>query len=483
MRLDTRQVPSTTAKPQPTPVIKLITPALLQSEKVAKAQQSNQNVRELFGDPKPYVIGNGDLLSILVWDHPELNIAAAGAQALSSSGAQTPAAYVVDQDGIVQFPYIGAIKLAGLTELQARNLLADKLVKSIKRPDITLRVLLFRSKKIYIDGEVKTPGNQPIDDVPMTLLEGVTRAGGFLPTSDKSHIVVTRGGVFYPINLPLLVRQGVDPSRVMLANGDVVRVSGRDENKVYVLGEVSTPKALPMNNGRMTLTEALGEAGGLNQLSSAAKQVYVIRNANEAEPVVYNLGCTGSCRKLRAQSTGCGFCRRLWPGTVQPRYQLDHSKRRGRSIVLQSGQVMQSILVLCIGNICRSPMAEGLLKYALPGKTVSSAGLSALIGKAADPLAVQLMAEQGIDISAHRAQNISTRLVNEAELILVMDLEQKKHVETQYASSRGKVFRLGEFNKMDIADPYREGIESFRAAYRLIDDGVKVFVEQITQMS
>ncbi|MEO8417814.1 MAG: low molecular weight protein-tyrosine-phosphatase [Methylophilaceae bacterium] len=144
---------------------------------------------------------------------------------------------------------------------------------------------------------------------------------------------------------------------------------------------------------------------------------------------------------------------------------------------------MQSILVLCIGNICRSPMAEGLLKYALPGKTVSSAGLSALIGKAADPLAVQLMAEQGIDISAHRAQNISTRLVNEAELILVMDLEQKKHVETQYASSRGKVFRLGEFNKMDIADPYREGIESFRAAYRLIDDGVKVFVEQITQMS
>ncbi|MEO8417815.1 MAG: polysaccharide biosynthesis/export family protein [Methylophilaceae bacterium] len=289
MRLDTRQVPSTTAKPQPTPVIKLITPALLQSEKVAKAQQSNQNVRELFGDPKPYVIGNGDLLSILVWDHPELNIAAAGAQALSSSGAQTPAAYVVDQDGIVQFPYIGAIKLAGLTELQARNLLADKLVKSIKRPDITLRVLLFRSKKIYIDGEVKTPGNQPIDDVPMTLLEGVTRAGGFLPTSDKSHIVVTRGGVFYPINLPLLVRQGVDPSRVMLANGDVVRVSGRDENKVYVLGEVSTPKALPMNNGRMTLTEALGEAGGLNQLSSAAKQVYVIRNANEAEPVVYNL--------------------------------------------------------------------------------------------------------------------------------------------------------------------------------------------------
>ena len=144
---------------------------------------------------------------------------------------------------------------------------------------------------------------------------------------------------------------------------------------------------------------------------------------------------------------------------------------------------MQNILVLCIGNICRSPMAEGLLKQALPGKTIHSAGLNALIGKPADPFSVQIMAERGIDISQHRAQNISARLVNEAELILTMDLEQKKYVEANYVGSKGKVFRIGEFAKVDIADPYREGIESFQAAYRLIDEGVKVFVEQIVQMS
>jgi polysaccharide export outer membrane protein len=248
-----------------------------------------QDLKVLLGDAKPYVIGNGDLLSILVWDHPELNIAAAGAQALTSSGAQSPAAFVVDQGGMVQFPYVGAIKLAGLTELQARTILADKLVKSIKRPDITLRVLAFRSKKIYIDGEIKTAGNQAIDDVPMTLLEAVTRAGGFMPTSDQSNIVITRSGVQYPINLPQLVRRGVDPSSIVLHNGDMVRVRSRDENKVYVLGEVNAAKALPMNNGKLTLAEALGEAGGLNQLSSSARQVYVIRNASAAEPLVYNL--------------------------------------------------------------------------------------------------------------------------------------------------------------------------------------------------
>jgi protein-tyrosine phosphatase len=128
-------------------------------------------------------------------------------------------------------------------------------------------------------------------------------------------------------------------------------------------------------------------------------------------------------------------------------------------------------------------MAEGMLKHALPDRSVLSAGLGALIGNPADPLSIQLMQEQGIDITAHRAQQISTKLVSTSDLILVMDLEQKKYVESHYVGVRGKVFRIGEAAKQDVPDPYREGIESFRNAHRLIHDGVQFWSEQIKRMS
>jgi protein-tyrosine phosphatase len=128
-------------------------------------------------------------------------------------------------------------------------------------------------------------------------------------------------------------------------------------------------------------------------------------------------------------------------------------------------------------------MAEGLLRRAMPDKLIRSAGIGALVGQPADPFSVQIMQEHGVNISDHRAQQLSARLVSEADLILTMDLEQKRVVEMQYVASKGKVFRLGEFGKYDIADPYRESIASFRAAHRLIADGVDALVTRIVHMA
>ncbi|PWF48718.1 polysaccharide biosynthesis/export family protein [Massilia glaciei] len=265
------------------PPTQLITDELIRAEKIERAKRSEQNIGHLVvPNPPPYTIDSGDVLSIVVWDHPELAGAVAPpatGEALAQPGvAGLPAAgFVVDHEGRVQFPFAGDIKLAGLTEEQARQLLAGKLSKYINQPKVTLRVQAYRSKRIYVDGEVKTPGLQAINDIPMTLLEAINRAGGLLPTADQSQIALDRGDRRYTIDMRELVQKRVSPGNIMLLHGDVVRVHSRDEGKVFVSGEVVTPKALTMHNGRLTLNEALGESGGISPLTGDARQVYIVR--------------------------------------------------------------------------------------------------------------------------------------------------------------------------------------------------------------
>jgi protein-tyrosine phosphatase len=142
---------------------------------------------------------------------------------------------------------------------------------------------------------------------------------------------------------------------------------------------------------------------------------------------------------------------------------------------------MNSVLVVCIGNICRSPMAQALLAKALPQLTVSSAGTGALIGHPADPIAQALMAERGLDLSDHRARQITQSMCVEADLILAMDEGQRRHIENNYPLTRGRVFRLAETAKLNIPDPYRMGQEAFEHALQLIDAGVKTWAERIRQ--
>ncbi|WP_042885604.1 low molecular weight protein-tyrosine-phosphatase [Cupriavidus necator] len=141
--------------------------------------------------------------------------------------------------------------------------------------------------------------------------------------------------------------------------------------------------------------------------------------------------------------------------------------------------MIKTVLVVCIGNICRSPMAEGLLRQALPSVTVSSAGLAALIGKPADSNAAELLAKAGLDISSHVAQPLTGMLVGQADLILVMDKEQKHEIQRRYLAASGKVFRLGELGKFDIPDPYHQPRAAFEDALQLIQRGVDAWVPRI----
>lgn len=277
--------------------IKEITPSLvLDDNRARQALLDNDGISRLVDKAEPYRIGPGDILSIVVWDHPELVLPtqtyAIGTGVTELAFGDTASGipgYTVSPSGYIQFPYTGLLKVAGLTELQARNLIVNSSGKYIQDPQITVRVLGYRSKRVYVEGEVKTPGTVAINDIPMTLLEAINRAGGVLPTGDRSSVYVIREGKKTRVNLPALIDRGQDLNQVMLKSGDIVRVTPRDESKVFVTGEVTTPATIVMRDGRLTLNEALGVAGGPNQLTADSSQVFVVRSTEQATPLVFHL--------------------------------------------------------------------------------------------------------------------------------------------------------------------------------------------------
>lgn len=116
---------------------------------------------------------------------------------------------------------------------------------------------------------------------------------------------------------------------------------------------------------------------------------------------------------------------------------------------------INNILVVCVGNICRSPMAEYFLKEAHPDLHIESAGLSAMVGHAADDKAIDCMNAKNIDMRIHIAKQINAELIKQSDLILVMSHNQQKHIEQTWPFAKGKVFRLGHWQGQNVTDPYK----------------------------
>jgi polysaccharide export outer membrane protein len=233
--------------------------------------------------PTPeYRLGPGDIISIIVWDHPELTIPAGSFRTAEQAGT------VVADDGTIFFPYAGVLNVQGKTTSEVRKLLSAKLAKYIEQIQLDVRMVAFRSQQVYVVGEVAKPGIQQVTDIPMTVVEAVNRAGGFTPEADYSRVLLTRRGTTYLVDIQAMYDYGATAQNALLEHGDIINVADRSFNKIFVLGEVVRPGSQVMNKKRSTLAEALSDAGYINQATSDPRWIYVMRGDSET-PELFHL--------------------------------------------------------------------------------------------------------------------------------------------------------------------------------------------------
>ena len=145
-----------------------------------------------------------------------------------------------------------------------------------------------------------------------------------------------------------------------------------------------------------------------------------------------------------------------------------------------------NILVVCVGNICRSPVGEALLRQRFPDRAVQSAGVAALVDRAADPTATDIAAQDGLDLSGHSARQLDDVLVREADLILVMTLGQRRTIAERYPAASGKTLLFGQWLQGDapgggreIPDPNGKSREVFEQVHALLTRAADSWKEKL----
>jgi polysaccharide biosynthesis/export protein len=281
----------------------------------AAAQRAARPVpADRFADASQYVyrIAPQDILGVTVWDHPELTTPQG--QSFSSGGNTTqtvagalqqpytnalpgqadPYGQTVNADGTIFFPFVGRLRAAGRTVEDLRDELAAKLARYVKAPQIDVRVLSYRSQKVQVTGEVRTPGPLAITDVPLRLVDAITRSGGSTTEADLQRVRLTRDGRFYQLDANGVLDRGELDQNVMLQAGDIVNVPDRSDSRVFVMGEVKTPATVPMLKGRLTIADALTAGGGLLDTDANPRQIYVMRDlpAQQGTPDIFRLDLT-----------------------------------------------------------------------------------------------------------------------------------------------------------------------------------------------
>lgn len=235
------------------------------------------------GATPSYKIGPFDVLIVTIWDHPELTLPLGQYRNDLASGQ------LVDADGTFFFPFMGRVKVAGMTTTELQTTITRGLAKVLKDPQVEVKISAFRSQRVFVSGQVRQPGMVPIEDMPMNLAELLDRVGGILPTGDASGVQLVRAGRTYEIDVEGLQESGAPLDSIRIHPGDQIRVPAASDRVVYVLGEVATPGLVPLVNGRLSLVRGLAQVGGFNAVSANSAGVYVLRTNDSAKVTIYRL--------------------------------------------------------------------------------------------------------------------------------------------------------------------------------------------------
>ncbi|EOF4702629.1 protein tyrosine phosphatase [Klebsiella oxytoca] len=142
--------------------------------------------------------------------------------------------------------------------------------------------------------------------------------------------------------------------------------------------------------------------------------------------------------------------------------------------------MFDSILVVCTGNICRSPIGERFLRKALPNKKIDSAGTGAMVDHEADASAKRIAEKHGLSLDGHKGKQFTPSLGRRYDLILVMEREHIEQIGRIAPEARGKTMLFGHWvEQKEIPDPYKKSDEAFSSVYKLIEQAGQQWAEKL----
>ncbi len=245
-------------------------PAEVPDEASVNSTRANLSMAKELKNPgsAEYILGPGDTLKISVFRFDEMKLET-----------------TIGPTGRISYFLVGDVEAGGLTRVQFRDRLEKLLKKYIKKPEVIVRISEYRSHKVVFLGQVNNPGVYRMRDS-MTLVEGISEAGGVGPDAYLGGAYIVRDGKILLVNFFELIEKGNMGENIPLAKNDLIYIPSNKDQKIYVLGEVNNQSAISLRQG-LNLLGAIAEAGGFTR--DAKKESIIVMRGNMSNPEIMKI--------------------------------------------------------------------------------------------------------------------------------------------------------------------------------------------------